>query len=498
MRRKKALINILFSLVLEFVTVVSGFIVPRLIISSFGSDVNGLVNSITSFIGYISVLQLGVGSVIKAALYKPLAKKDKDSLNVIIRTTGNFFRKIGFITIVYIVVLAFLFPTFLAKNFDFVYTALLVVIIGIGTVFTYLYGITYQMLLEADQRSYVYSIIQIITVICNTIAVVALVKINASIHLIKSASAVFYVIRPIALSIYIKKKYKLNLKVKPDAKVIAQRWDGFAQGLAYYIHTKTDIFVLTIFSSYVNVSIYGVYALVTSGLNALINSIDVAVRAAFGNILANDEDEHLKITFSAYNSGFHILCTIVFATASITVFKFIQVYVGHVKDADYIQPLFGLLIISAEYAYCLRLPYNSMIFAAGKFKETKRSAFIEAILNIVISIVLVYRFGLIGVAIGTLVAMIYRTISFIIYLHGDVLSLDFTSQIKRYGTSVLSYVISIWLLSKINVNVNSYLTWLIYAAIIFVLTSLMVGLINLTLDKENTIVAVKTFAFRKK
>ena len=69
MRKKKAIINIIFSLLLQLVTVISGFIVPRLFIGKFGSEVNGLVNSIGSFVGYITLLQSGVGSVVKASLY---------------------------------------------------------------------------------------------------------------------------------------------------------------------------------------------------------------------------------------------------------------------------------------------------------------------------------------------------------------------------------------------------------------------------------------------
>ena len=492
------MINISFSLLLELVTVISGFIVPRLIITSFGSDVNGLVNSITSFIGYVAVLQLGVGSVIKSALYKPLAKKDEKSLNVIIRTTSNFFKKVGLFTIGYIVILAFVFPTFLANNYDYIYTATLVGIIGVGTVFTYLYGITYQMLVEADQKSYIYSVIQIITVIFNTIAVVVLVKYDASIHAVKAASAAFFVLRPIILRIYVKKKYRINMNITADESVIAQRWDGFAQGLAYYVHSKTDVFVLTIFSTFTNVSIYGVYALVTTGLNALISSIDKAVRSAFGNILANNESDHLKKIFRSYNTCFQILCTIIFATASITVFRFVQVYVGHIEDANYIQPLFGILIIMAECVYCLRLPYNSIIFAAGKFKETKCSAFIEVCLNIIISIVLVYNFGLIGVAIGTLVAMIYRTVSFVVYLHRNLLFLDYIEQIKRFGITILSYGISVWGLSRISVSVYNYITWIIYASMMFILTTIIVGVCNFLFDKTETISAIRTFIFRKK
>lgn len=498
MRKKRALVSIIFSLLLEIVTVISGFIVPRLIISTYGSSVNGLVNSITSFIGYISILQLGVGSVVKASLYKPLAKRDQAALNTIVKTTLGFFRKIGIVTIIYIGILTFVFPAFLATEFDFLYTAILVAIIGIGTIFTYLYGITYQMLLEADQRSYIFSAVQIITVILNTIAVVILVRVGASIHLVKAASAVFYVIRPMAIAAYVRKKYKLDLKVPSDPAVISQRWDGFAQGLAYYIHSKTDIFVLTIFSSMVNVSIYSIYALVTTGLNSLTTSIDKAVRSAFGNILASEESEHLKKTFDAYNTCFHMLSTVMFATASVTVFNFISVYVGNVSDAEYIQPMFGILIITAEYLYCLRMPYNSIIFAAGKFKETKNSAFIEAGINIIISCILVYSLGLIGVAIGTLIAMVYRTVSFAVYLHNNILKLPYIQQIKRYSITSLTYILCVIGLSNIKMQINGYFSWGIYAAIICVLSSVVVLMINVIFDGKHTIGAIRAFIGNRK
>ena len=210
MRKKKAFINIFFSLLLEVVTVVSGFIVPRLFILYYGSEVNGLINSITSFVGYITLLQAGVGSVIKAALYKPLAKKNHDELCVIIKTAENFFRKIAIATVIYLAVLAVVFSVYITSEYGWIYSASLVVIIGISTAAQYFFGISYQMLLEADQRSYVYSLIQIITVIVNTIAVVILTRLGLSVQLVKLASAIFFVLRPLVMGLYSKKYYKIN------------------------------------------------------------------------------------------------------------------------------------------------------------------------------------------------------------------------------------------------------------------------------------------------
>lgn len=491
MRKKKAIINIVFSLLLQLVTVISGFIVPRLFIGTFGSEVNGLVNSIASFVGYITLLQSGVGSVVKASLYKPLAHKDKKQLCVIAKTADEFFTKIAIATLVYLGILSFVFPAFIAKNFGWAYTASLVVIVGISTAAQYFFGITYQMILEADQRSYVYSVIQIITVIFNTILIVILLKLNCSVQVVKGVSAMIYVARPMVIGLYTKKYYSITKDVESDNALIKQRWDGFIQAIALFIHQKTDVFVLTIFTTFTDVSIYSVYVMVTTGLSSLIDAIDKAVRSAFGNIIACNDRDNLINSFNAYNTLIHILSTICFSTAAVSVFNFISVYIRDVSDANYIQPVFGLLIITAEFVYCLRMPYNSIIYAAGKFKETKFPAAIEAGLNIIISCCLVPFLGLSGVAIGTLVAMLYRCCSFALYLTKDILLFNIKSQIRRFMITFFAYVASIGLLSRLQITTHNYLEWVIYAGIVFLISSIITITVNYILDRKGTRGAVK-------
>ena len=490
MRKKKALINIFFSLLLELITVIAGLIVPRLIIGTYGSSVNGLINSITSFVAYITLLQTGVGSAVKAALYKPLAKKDHEGLCAVVKTATIFFHKIALATIIYIGILLFFFPTFIAKDFGWFYTASLVAIVGISTAAQYFFGITYQMVLEADQVSYIYSVIQIVTVILNTVSIIVLVEFGCSIQIVKLVSAIFFVARPIVLGTYTKKRYRIKLDLPVNNRLISQRWDAFAQGIAYFIHSKTDVFVLTIFATFADVSIYSVYALITTGLSLLINSIDKAVRSAFGNIIACDEKKTLQESFNAYNTLIHMFATACFATALITAFAFVKVYVKNITDANYIQPLFGVLIITAEFIYCLRSPYNSIIYASGKFKETNIPAIIEAGLNIIISCILVLYYGLVGVAIGTLVAMSYRTVAFISFLHKNVLELSIWSQIKRYGITSIIYILIIFWCSKYSYEPSGYLTWVVYAAIVFTIASFITFAVNFTLDKKSTKMAI--------
>ena len=493
------MINSLFAIVLEAVTVIAGFIVPRLFIGRFGSDTNGLASSISSFIGYISLLQTGAGTAAKAALYKPLAKNDHDRMEITVCTIDSFFRKIGVFSVVYILLLSILFPTVIAPDEgSFFYTASLVVIIGISTAAQYFFGITYQMLLEADQKSYINSAIQIMTVIMNTLISSVLIKCGFSVQTVKLGSALIYVLRPVILRAYAIRKYKLKHNVPIDNSFFSQRWDAFTQGLAYFIHSKTDVFVLTLYARLNSavglriVSVYSIYALVTTGLTALVQSVSKAVTAAFGNIIANDEEENLRRSFITYNTLMHILCTAVFATASITVFNFVGIYAGNVSDINYIQKGFGIVIIAAEYLYCVRLPYNNIINAAGKFKETRNPAIIEAVINIVVSVFLVGKFGLIGVAVGTLAAMIYRISSFILYLSKNVLGFSVLSQIKKYLISFSIYSTLVFMAELIPVSTNNYFQWMIYATCVFFVSLIFTLLINLLFERSDTLILIRS------
>lgn len=94
-RGKKLALNTITSLGLQVVSVICGFILPRLILESFGSDVNGLVNSITQFLGVITLLDLGVGAVVQSALYKPLADNNTNMISKIYVSANKFFRRLA-------------------------------------------------------------------------------------------------------------------------------------------------------------------------------------------------------------------------------------------------------------------------------------------------------------------------------------------------------------------------------------------------------------------
>lgn len=484
-RKKKALRNLTVSLLLEIVNIFSGLILPRLIIGFYGSPTNGLINSITSFIGYVALLQSGVGSVIKAALYKPLAEGNKEAINDIVFTLESFFKKIALISTIYCVLLACIYPFCVLDEFDYWFTASLIIFISLSTIAQYLWGMPYQLLLEADQKGYVYSLIQTVVVLVNTSLSIILINKGLSIQVVKLVTSAVYIARPVIIRYYTRNNYNLKLTGNINYALLKSRWDGFAQAIAYYIHSKTDIFVLTIFAVLSDVSVYSIYALVISVVTIVIKALDQAVSPAFGNIIAKEEGI-LNDRFEIYCFIIHNLSAVLFGATCISIMNFIRIYTRDISDYNYIRILFGAILITSEYVYCFRLPYNSIIYAAGKIKETRNSAILEAAINIVLSIIFVKIGGMEGVALATLIAMVYRMLSLINYLKKDVLYLSTKKEIKQIFISFIDYVPSIIIMIMIErkrLFVKSFISWFIFAFIITILYVLYIVLVNLIFNR---------------
>ena len=486
MRSKKAIKNIIASIWQQIVTFVCGLIVPRAIIGTFGSSVNGLISSITQFLSYISLLEAGIGPVIKAALYKPIAKKDKYEIEKILKASQKFFRIIAGIFIVYLIGLCFIYPQIVAKEFDFVFTVSLIIIISISTFAEYFFGMVYTLYLQAEQKTYVTSIIQTMTVILNAILVVILIKFNAEIQIVKLVSAFVFVLRPVLQNLYVKKKYNIDFKEVKEKYNFKQKWDGLAQHIAAVVHGSTDIAVLTIFTNTAEVSVYSVYLFVINGVKNIVKAFTGGIDASFGDMIAKGENKILNKSFNTYELFYFTIITIVFTITILTILPFVTVYTNGITDINYYRPTFAILIIVAELIWCIRLPYSSITLAAGHFKQTKLGAWIEAGTNLILSIILVINYGMVGVAIGTLVAMLIRTAEFVIHTSKYILNRSIWISIKKIALIVVQVIIVVCLSNLLPTFTNvTYLGWICYAIMISIFTSIIVITSNLLIYKES-------------
>lgn len=484
-QKRKLAYNTISSLLLQLITVLCGLLVPRLILGEFGSDVNGLTNSITQFLGVVSLLDLGVGTVVQSALYKPLHENDIDKISAIYKSATIFFKRIALFLVVYMFVLVFIFPKIISSQFDIIYTGTLIFAMGFSSFAQYYFGIVNSLLLCADQKGYIQYNIQIFTLLLNTILCFVLIKLGFSIQVVKFTTSAVFFLRPLSMAIYVRKNYNINKRISYINEPITQKWNGIAQHLASFVLTSTDNIVLTVFSSLANVSIYSVYNLVINGVMSLIVSLSNGFYSFFGDLWAKNEIKILKKEFDYFEWLIHFVTIIVFSSTASLLIDFVKIYTLGINDANYIQPTFAILLTLAYGIRALRLPYNFLVLAANKYKETQSNYIIAMMLNIVISIVSVNKFGLIGVAIGTLIAMLYQAIWMAVYDYTKLIDKDLKNFVKLVLVDILAFVLNLISTNKIHLNKLTYLHWGGKAVIVFIICSVISVMLNVFFYKEN-------------
>lgn len=464
MRSKKTLTNTLFSVLEELVSFLCGFILPRLILTAFGSKYNGLIAAITQFLSCAVLLRSGIGGVTRAALYKPLAKKDQGQINRIVRATDIFMKRVGCILAGLIVVMAALCPFLVQNEFDWFFTFSLFLIIGASKFAESFFGITYYTVLQADQRLWVASAMKIVCYIANTAIGALLIHQGASIHMVKLGGTVVYVIYPIVLNLYVSRHYRIDKHVEPDNQAISQRWDAFWQEIAVFVMNNTDIMILTVFRNMLDVSVYSVYNMVVHGLKKTVYSFSNGLEAAFGNMIARKETDALRENVAVIENIMYTISTVVYTSAALLILDFVRVYTARVADADYIQPVFAYIIILAQFCSGVRLPYQLVTQAAGHYKRTKKGAIIEPIINITLSVALVTRYGLVGVALGTLAAVIFRTVQYSHYMRANILPRPWYITPMRFLVSFGESALAICAVRLLPLpSPQNYLEWVLNA-----------------------------------
>jgi len=490
--------NTISSLVYQIIAIVSGLIIPRLFLSYYGSATYGLVSSITNFLGFITILDLGIGAVITANFYKPLAEKNAKRVSEIYKYARKFYNKIALILILYTIALIFIYPDLIEENFGNYYIELLIPIISISIFSQHFFGIVYTLLLRADQKQYISFNLNSITLVLNTILSIFLITSGVSVHIVKLSTAIIFLSRPIVLSVYVNKHYNITNDSKVKMSPIKQQWNGVAQHLAYLVQDNTDIIVLTLFSTLGNISVYSIYYMIVSGIRSFIYASTAGFSALIGNMFVRNETIKLKNLFEKFEWLMHTISTLLFTTTGILIVSFVKVYTKGVYDVDYIVPVFAIILSMATAIRCFQLPYNTVVQAALHFKETQKSAIIEPIINILISIILVKQLGLVGVAIGTFISISYRTIYLAQYLSNNIIKINKKNTYKLLLIDIMSVVIMIASTKNIEINSSNYFSWSLSALLIFTINSTLAIAINLIFYKKYTLsVLNKTIRLKK-
>ncbi len=474
---KKIRMNLGFSLIGQVVTLLLGIIIPKLFIESYGSEFNGYISSINQVFTYIALLEAGVGAASLQSLYKPCGETDRGRISAILSATHRYYTRTGFFYLGVMLLCAFLYPLIVKEN-GLAYSdmVLLFVIMGAKGAIPYFTYAKYKVLFRAEGKNYFITNAATIIDILLALSRAILLSLGLNIFLVQSLYLMANIIHALVYAVYIKKNYPwLNLKAQPDYGAISQKNSVLVHQVSTLIFNNTDVLFLSIFLDLNAASIYTMYKMLINIVASVITNLTDGTSFRLGQIF------HERERFLKYHDIYETLhLGVTFALMSVTLVcftPFLKLYTAEM-DINYIVPFMPLCIVILDILHCGRLPSGNIITFAGKFKETTYRSVLESVINIVFTAIFAYFFGIIGVLMGTVVALLYRTNDIIIYTNRSILR---RSCWPVYRQWLINIVLSLGFLALVRyvfpVPGDSYVSLILWAAVAAViLLPLQVGI----------------------
>ena len=436
MSNHKSINNIISGFVGQIITIALGIIIPRLVLLNIGSEANGLLSTVAQIFTYFALLEAGVGNAALQALYGPIGSKDTDQSNRILAATQFYYKRTGLIYLAGVLTVGFLFPLVVHSSFSYQTVFLVTILGGLGGVVRYFTQAKYLMLIKADGRNYAET--NISTIINILISITKIVLLCAGCNVV----------------------------------VIQALYFGYS--------------VLTSFVYVAYVRIYGLYTLLFNMVSTAIGTINGSIQYILGQSFCNKQlDKYICMhdAFELYNMA---LVSSLYCIAGMFFLPFLKLYTAGVKDICYIDPLLPYLFIFVYLLNNGRESSNMVIKFAGHFKQTQWHSVLEAVVNIIVSVIGVLFYGIHGVLYGTIAALLYRTNDMILYANKRILHRSPWKTYRRWLVNLALFV-ALTILSKpifSRIELNTYPKIILSAAITCVIVIPLFFVVSSLFDRE--------------
>ncbi len=207
-KKKKSLNIFITGLISQVVILLLGIVIPKLLIVSYGSEVNGLLSSIKQIFVYVALLEAGIGTAALQAMYEPIAKDDKEKASEIMVATDRYFKRTGLFYGVAVVLLAILYPIVIKVELEYWMVAVIILLQGSAGVIKYFFQGKLTILLRVDGRSYVTTNIATIVNVATHLIQIILILSGFDIIAVQIAYFVINLVQMLYLTWYVRKHYE--------------------------------------------------------------------------------------------------------------------------------------------------------------------------------------------------------------------------------------------------------------------------------------------------
>lgn len=487
-RVQSAAKNIAFGYIGNLVTQLLGFVLRTVFIAYLGNTLTGINDLYTGILSVLSMAELGVGTALNYSLYGPVARKDYEKIKSYMRLYRKAYQVIGLV-IAFIGLAVSPFLPYLVKQPEGVTLrdlTLYYFIFLFNTVSSYFVAYKYS-LVNAEQKNYIQTnIITVTKMITVGLQIIVIIG-TRNFYLYLLTAALVELLQKLFVSRYLNRRYPYlldrnvtRLSREETGEIVKKTKALVFHKVGDVARLQTDSMIISGFINVTLVSFVGNYNLVLTSVSNFVNIIFNSVLSGFGNLIATESREKQYDIFKVYR---FFACWI-YGFSAVGFFLLLTPFVMLWQGAGSVLGVGVVACILIDY-YLKgdRIVLSNFKTAAGVFEQDKYLALIQGAVNLVISIVLVQKIGLVGVYVGTVISGLIANITkpFIIY------RVCFDKSVKAYFLDSVRYLAALAgilvILTGIRKAVMPEVTILSFAVMFFITCVVFNGIFLLLFGK---------------
>lgn len=463
---KNSVSNVFFTLLIGII----GLIKVKVFVNGLNNDIYSLNQLFYQIFSYIVITDIGFGLILNKQLYNAFAVDDYEKINKIYSTSKRFYNIVGLIMMIIALILSF-FVRFLTKaNISPLYMQIIFIIFIFRNVVDYFF-VAPRYVLEADQKIYKVN---------HYVKSIKIIESIVEIILVLLGVDYFFVIIPgifitIVIDIFVNNKiYKMYPWLKSDKtfnfKYLKGTKDVIWRKIAGLLNSNTDIILISAFINPISVIIYTSYVYITKFITDTVYMISSSLTPSFANVAFKEKSDKMYGVFTELNILFLFIASFVF----IMLYGFLNSLITFWVGGEYLVNNFVLFLFCfSAFQVIAEKPLAIFINGVGLFKETKVSTIMEAVLNLIISLLLIGKIGIAGVLLGTIISKLLTTsIQNAIYIYKNKFNKPGYKYFILYYSVIFISLGFISLYNIINLNITNIFSWiilvLIFSVVIFI------------------------------
>lgn len=491
-RTAKSIKNSIVSLAFYFVNLIVQFIARRVFLEYLGTEILGLNSTAQNILQFLNLAEMGIGVAAGYFLYKPLRENDQVTINEIVTLQGLLYKRIALLIIIGAFILTPFFPLIFRK----IDLPLWYAYISFGCyLFSSLLGyfVNYkQVVLSASQQTYkIQFSYKSLTIIGLIIQIIVIRTVHNPFIWWAIINVLTAIISSVSLRIMTNRTFPYLETSKHSYKQLKYKYPNFTIKIkqiffhkaAGFVLDQSSTLIIFAYASLTLVAYYDNYMLLFLGVTSLVVALFNSVDAGIGNLVAEGNINNIirvfKEIFSLRFAISIIICFTVFYCAPL----FIKVWIGD----KYLLPQSTLILMTIIlYIKLFRIAVDSFLYAYGLYSDIY-APMIEALLNLGLSIIFGYYWGLNGILSGVLISLILVVCCwkpYYLFSRGFKIKISLYCKlyIKHLLLGLISWILCVILLNLVNISFCNKTLDLIFTILYhtIVFSCILVGFLLMT------------------